>query len=271
MSREPRAVRSTCLITDIEGFRTRDAATQREMQRRLVTMTEWGLRKGGIRRYQARYQDRGDGQLVILPAGIDEFTVVPTFILSLRDALADSNREGSIGRMRVRLALAQGVVQDGYLGVVSRAVVVASTIVDADALRRLLTASRHSDLAVALTDDIYTDVVVPKPTPLSDRAFTAVSIPAKNNERIGVHIQALHTVDAKPAGRASFDPTVAGFALAGIGLPGLLPIADQMVHEHDYFGPDEDSHVDSAWHPEDTHALAEHDDGDEPDDDQGWP
>ncbi|MGH3992582.1 MAG: hypothetical protein ACRDSN_08965, partial [Pseudonocardiaceae bacterium] len=65
------AVRRLCLVIDVEGYSAHDNLVQLTMQDRLDAVLRAGLAGAGVARRRTERQDRGDGQLIVLPAGVD--------------------------------------------------------------------------------------------------------------------------------------------------------------------------------------------------------
>lgn len=156
------AIRRLCLVVDIESYSVLDHQTQHRAQARLAkvltsTVRQAGVRHGPLGRGVIR-QNRGDGQLVLLPAGIDEARVISGLVRGLAEAMLAINAEPP--RLRLRVALAQGVVQSAATGYVGKAIVDACRLVDSSALREALADAPERDIAVAFTDDLFRDVVI---------------------------------------------------------------------------------------------------------------
>ncbi|GAA1754229.1 hypothetical protein [Luedemannella helvata] len=160
--RLPPAIRRLCLVVDIESYSALDHPAQLRAQARLASALTTAVRRAGIRpglpRRGVIRQNRGDGQLVLLPPGIDEARAISGLVHGLAEAMLSINAQPP--RLRLRVALAQGVVQSAATGYVGKAIVDACRLVDSDALREALAAAPERDFAVAFTDDLFRDVVV---------------------------------------------------------------------------------------------------------------
>lgn len=172
---QPAAVRRLCLAVDVQGYSGRDNRGQLAVQSRLKRLLDRALSRTGVSPAAALRQDRGDGQLVLLPAGVDEAHVISTLLRELGVGLADGNTAGG-DRLRVRVALAQGVVHEAATGYVGKAVVDACRLVDAPPLRSVLTGTPGADLVVAVTGDLFQDVVANGYAGLSPEDFTQVPV-----------------------------------------------------------------------------------------------
>ncbi len=154
--------RRLCLAVDLRQYSRHGYRAQEDAQYRLRLVVEHALRRARVLRVRAQQQVQGDGQLVVFPAGIDAVRVVPALILGLRDGLYQANRTpGAFGRMRMRAALALGSVSRADRGYLGDSVVLVNRLVDADGLRDALENEDGSDLALAVPDEMYRDVILP--------------------------------------------------------------------------------------------------------------
>ncbi|MFD7782910.1 hypothetical protein ACFV4Q_07445 [Streptomyces nojiriensis] len=154
--------RRLCLAVDLRQYSRHGYRAQEDAQYRLRLVVEHALRRSRVLRVRAQQQVQGDGQLVLFPARIDAVRVVPALVLGLRDGLYQANRTpGAFGRMRMRAALAMGSVSRADRGYLGDSVVLVNRLVDSDGLRGALEDEKGSDLALAVPDDMYRDVILP--------------------------------------------------------------------------------------------------------------
>ncbi|MET9692105.1 hypothetical protein ABZY81_27075 [Streptomyces sp. NPDC006514] len=154
--------RRLCLAVDLRQYSRHGYRAQEDAQHRLRLVVEHALRRSRVLRVRAQQQVQGDGQLVLFPARIDAVRVVPALVLGLRDGLYQANRTpGAFGRMRMRAALAMGSVSRADRGYLGDSVVLVNRLVDSDGLRGALEDEKGSDLALAVPDDVYRDVILP--------------------------------------------------------------------------------------------------------------
>ncbi|GAB3851315.1 hypothetical protein ACFPIJ_52940 [Dactylosporangium cerinum] len=249
----PAAIRQLCLVVDIEGYSRHTTVDQVDVQRSLLQVMTYACANAGVGVAPDHRQDRGDGQLLLLPAGIDESRVLVRLIGGLRDALFQVNRTVSWGRMRLRAALSQGAVQVAATGFVGTAVVAASRLVDSGELRSALARARNCDLAVMVADDLYADVVAQHHPGMAPSEFrrVQVAIPKKAFRAVGwVYLAAEPAVDpgvvlpavARPA--RPWRAGALGLVLGGGG--GLLLGASGGL---DLLASDDDHHRDPVGHP----------------------
>ncbi|WP_329102308.1 hypothetical protein [Streptomyces sp. NBC_01439] len=154
--------RRLCLAVDLRKYSRHGYRAQEDAQYRLRLVVEHALRRSRVLRVRAQQQVQGDGQLVVFPARIDAVRVIPALVHGLRDGLYQANRTpGAFGRMRMRAALAMGEVSRADRGYLGDSVVLVNRLVDSDGLRGALEDAEGSDLALAVPDDMYRDVILP--------------------------------------------------------------------------------------------------------------
>ncbi|GGQ48201.1 hypothetical protein [Couchioplanes azureus] len=177
----PRFRRRLCLVTDIERYSRHSNREQVDAQRRLTRVMQDACARAGI--VWPRPQKQGDGQLIVMRPGLDETHAVPALVLGLRHGLYETNRDGGLfGRLRLRAALAEGIIATGANGYVGEAVIEACRVVDSPQMRAALVDDDSIDLALAVTDELFQAVVRPGDSTLDGADFTAtaVAVPGKN-------------------------------------------------------------------------------------------
>ncbi|GHH81930.1 hypothetical protein GCM10018781_65580 [Kitasatospora indigofera] len=221
MSRAPAAVRRLVVAVDLAGSTAQDHLRQIATQRRLADVLEVACAEAGIDRPACLRQPQGDGELLLLPPGIDEGRVVPDLVRELGIALREVNRDLSdAARLRLRAALHQGVVHEAAGGFVGRAVVRAFRLLDSAELRAVLREQPRCELALIVSGQLFEDVVEHGYRGLDPQAFrqVRVEVPEKGFAGDGW----VHVVLAPPAVPPAAPP--AGPAGAGRG-GGPRPVA----------------------------------------------
>jgi hypothetical protein len=171
------AVRRLCLAVDVESYSKRAMPEQLDVQTRLLWTMVQACRTAHVALAACERQDSGDGQILLLPAGIDESTVLPGLVLGLLAALHNVNHPvGEGGRIRLRVSLGQGAVQVGATGFVAPSVVTVCRLLDSDELRAALSASPDSDAAFIVTADLFQDMFAQGYGGLPARDFRPVRI-----------------------------------------------------------------------------------------------
>ena len=178
----PPARRRLCFAVDIESFSGRIQPQQLDLMRRLLWIMTVACENAGVSASRCERQDSGDGQILVLPPGVDESTVLPGFVLGLLTALKQVNETpGSGGRLRLRVSLGQGNVQMADTGLASHAVATVCRLLDSADLRAALAGEQAADAAFVVTDDLYADLVMKGYGGLPADAFRKIHVetPAK--------------------------------------------------------------------------------------------
>ncbi|WP_242908515.1 hypothetical protein [Actinomadura terrae] len=176
---------------DIEGFSRLETLQQVWAQRALRAALDAAAHAAGLDRHRWSIQVTGDGELAVLPPGIDGPSLVADYPHELADALATVNRTrhlttpASTPRLRVRLALHHGPVADGHLGPAGSAPIVISRLLDLDALRAELSRQEDEDLALIISPALYDDVVRSRFRGLDPEGFYPVEQMVKDVPHLG--------------------------------------------------------------------------------------
>lgn len=186
------------LAVEINAYSRRSTLGQIEAQRFLVEVLATAAREADMDRSRWVVQPRGDGELAVLPRGIDSVAVVGVFIDRLANEINRYNRNASIGgRLRVRLAVHLGSLAISENGLAGHAPVEVSRLLDAAPLKELLAGNPGQDLAVIVSSAFYKNMVRTGLPPFQPGAFEAVRVEAK-----GVALDA-HVLIGDQPGRAS--------------------------------------------------------------------
>ncbi|WP_089154638.1 hypothetical protein [Micromonospora sp. NBS 11-29] len=151
--------RRLCVAADTESYSSRDVRGQLDVQRRFVEVLETATRNAGLDRNLWTTQPQGDGELALLPLGLDEPRAVADLLRELAVALRHLNR-GLVpqARLRLRVAVHTGMVYPGRNGFAGSAVVQVCRLRDSDDLRRTLREAASADLGAALSEPIYEEL-----------------------------------------------------------------------------------------------------------------
>ncbi|MEU6092572.1 hypothetical protein ABZ865_38515 [Streptomyces sp. NPDC047085] len=156
----PPGIRRLIVAVDLVGSSRHDHLRQLNTQRRLVELMQRVCAEAGVDRDACLRQPQGDGELLLLPPGLDEGRVVPGLVRELSIALREVNRDlGDEARLRLRSALHQGIVHEAANGFVSRAVVRACRLLDSPVLRQAMSCLPACELALAVSEQLYEDVL----------------------------------------------------------------------------------------------------------------
>lgn len=218
------AVRRLCAVVDVEGYSRHLNPVQIGIQQRLDAVLRSGLHAAGVLRRRTEHQDRGDGRLLVLPAGVDEARVVPGLLRGVLNALA-ADRARAADRaepaLRLRLALNQGVVHLAATGYVGRAIVDVCRLVDSAEVRAELSAVPDADLALIAADDLYRDVLAHGYGGFPHDGFRLVRIRGPKGFQATARLRALSAAALGPDTAAV---TAAAAAAAVLPLAALTPL-----------------------------------------------
>ncbi|QKZ17577.1 hypothetical protein [Streptomyces chartreusis] len=151
--------RRLCLAADVEQYSRLDTPTQSAVQSELVWMLDEAAELTGLDRAAWTRQPQGDLEFAVLPEATPEDAVLGPFIHHLAVRLGDRNARPAAQRIRLRMAVDTGVVEDAALGHAGPAPVAVARYVNAPQLRAVLATLNTADLAVIVSDRLYQDVV----------------------------------------------------------------------------------------------------------------
>ncbi len=136
----------------------------------------------GLERDQWHKELTGDGEIDVLPPGVDVTRVVGDFVRALTTALGEVNEDHlREDRIRLRLAVHYGAVAHGALGFAGQTVIVAFRLLDSEPLRRVLHEQPDLNLACLLSESLYRDAVATGLSGLPPSAFEPVRLQVKGH------------------------------------------------------------------------------------------
>lgn len=164
------------------------------------------------------HQWTGDGINAIMPADVDPTVVLPVLIRSLAANLSAGNAR-SADRIRLRMAIGVGLVEQNAAGFGGPMIVDMTRLVDSAPLRAALTAYPTADLAVAISDQVHATVIRPGYPGIPAAQFSRVNVVAK--EFAG---PAWIWVSARQWGDPAYQPLAPGDAreIGGYRIAALL-------------------------------------------------
>jgi hypothetical protein len=179
----PPGIRRLCVAVAADGIT--GGATERQAGRERVSAVLLdACGSAGLDRVLVSAQRAADTEVALLPVGIDEPRVIAALTAALVEALHRMNTgQGNGERVRLRMAVHEGVTILTSEGFTGHAVMQVSRLAGAQPLRAALTADPDADLMVLLSDQVFEDVVQFDHACLSRDRFrrAAGAIPANGN------------------------------------------------------------------------------------------
>ncbi|WDZ86009.1 hypothetical protein [Micromonospora cathayae] len=158
----------------------------------------------GLDRGSWTTQASGDGELALVPLGRGEPRVVDDYVRHIDAELNRVNRyRTDTDRVRLRIAVDQGVAYPGANGYPGRGVVTVSRLLNSGPLRQALAAAPQANLALILSDDVFRALVLGDHTTYVESDFHEVEVVEKE-------YRATAWIRVPGAGRPQHQPTGAG-------------------------------------------------------------
>ena len=181
-------VRRMCLAFDLERYSAGNDADQIEKQRAMMAMVREACERGALERAHWLKQEQGDGEVAVLPPGIDEVRVVTGLWREFREGLHRYNRHANArARLRMRVAVHEGMTYMGDNGFAGTAINTVCRLRDCHEAKDALSAT-DGDLVLITSDRIYQDVIqghngldlqasafVETPVDIPDKDFRAIA------------------------------------------------------------------------------------------------
>lgn len=152
-------VRRMCIAFDLEHYSQGTDASQVEKQRAMAAMVRDACARGALERAQWHTQDQGDGELALLPPGIDEARVLTALWREFREGLHRYNRHANASaRLRMRVAAHEGMTYLADSGFAGTAINTVCRLRDCREAKDALRAA-EGDMVLIVSDRIYEDVI----------------------------------------------------------------------------------------------------------------
>ncbi len=184
LGRESLAFRFLVAV-DIAGFSQRSAAEQARAQDDLELAMAQAAANAGLGRERWYRQPSGDGELAVLPPGVDGLSLVADYPRELASSVASVNQASRGPLLRLRLAIHHGAVAPGRFGPVGKALVAISRLVDSEATRQQLRQRSDLDIALIVSATVYDEVIQSRLHDLDPAAFRRVLVRAKGIPYVG--------------------------------------------------------------------------------------
>jgi hypothetical protein len=158
-----------CIAFDLERYSEGTDAAQVEKQRAMKGLVEEACALGALERAHWIRQEQGDGELALLPPGIDEARVITALWREFREGLHRYNRGANdAARLRMRVAVHEGITYIADSGFAGTAVNTVCRLRDCKAAKDALS-DAHGDMILIVSDRIYEDDI---------RGYDALDLPA---------------------------------------------------------------------------------------------
>jgi len=167
-------------VLDVAGYGTRTVPGRDDVQRRLRRLVVTMLAECGLKLDMrvVDHQWTGDGINAVLPSDIDPPAVLSVLVRSLAAGLSTDNAHHT-DRIRLRMAIGVGLIERRAAGFGGPVIVDINRLVDSAALRSALSDEPAADLAVALSDQVYTLIIQPGYPGIPVGQFTQANVVAK--------------------------------------------------------------------------------------------
>ena len=198
------------------------------LRERLYRLVDEALVRAGIDPALTRRSDRGDGLWLLVAADVSSARLLHPLVTSLVRRLRESNEKAPVAeRMRLRVVVHAGDVLRDAHGETGASVIHAARLLDAQALRLVLSGSARAEAVLVVSDVVYEGVVRHGYEGIDPAGWQAIQVRVKETStRAWVHQPGLATQPALPQGLAS-DAAEAGALLASLptdALPAHAPL-----------------------------------------------
>jgi hypothetical protein len=152
-------VRRLCIAVDLEHYSQRSDTGQIEAQRAMSALLHRAGENGALERALWLIQPQGDGELALLPPGIDEAYVITSLMQQVSSGLHEYNRiANDTARLRMRIAVHEGVTYVADSGFAGDAINTVCRLRDAPESKEALRTAA-SDLVLIASARIFQDVI----------------------------------------------------------------------------------------------------------------
>ncbi|HEX4832488.1 MAG TPA: hypothetical protein VH478_15500 [Trebonia sp.] len=165
-------------VLDVADYGARSAPLRSEVQRRLPVLAGAMLAGCGIALGDIEHEWTGDGVNVVMPADTDPTIALPVLLRTLARLLGEDNAR-SADRLRLRMSVGIGVVENSAAGFGGPMIIEMSRLVDCGPLRDSLTAYPGAHLAVAISDQVHSAIIRPGYPGIPASQFSRVEVAEK--------------------------------------------------------------------------------------------
>jgi hypothetical protein len=165
-------------VLDVVGYGARLAPLRSDVQRRLPRLVSAMLLQCGLALENVEHEWTGDGINVVMPADADPTVALPVLLRALATLLGEDNAR-SDDRMRLRMSVGIGLVENSTAGFGGPMIIEMSRMVNSAALRSALAAYPRADLVAAISDQVHSVIIRPGYPGIPGTQFTRVDVAEK--------------------------------------------------------------------------------------------
>jgi hypothetical protein len=165
-------------VLDVTGYGARSAPLRSDVQRRLPGLVGEMLANCGMGLQDVEHEWTGDGINAIMPADADPSAALPILIRTLAALLGEHNA-GASDRIRLRMAVGIGLVENSTAGFGGPMIIDMSRLVNCAPLRAALTAYPDADLVAAISDQVHSAIIQPGYPGIPGSQFTRAEVSEK--------------------------------------------------------------------------------------------
>jgi hypothetical protein len=156
----PPSERRPLMSVDALGYGSADGERQAGIQEVLISVLTASAASAGLDRAEWDCQKAGDGEFAVLPSSTSEKVLIDDFVRHLAGHLGTVNRDRKdASRIRLRLAIHHGVVQQAANGYAGAGAVVVNRLVESAPAKAAQRAARDADLVVIVSNEIFMDTI----------------------------------------------------------------------------------------------------------------
>lgn len=191
-------------VVDIEGFGRRTDTAQQALRADLRAAVAAALAAQGIHDSATRAEDTGDGIILRIAPSVPKAAVTRALTGHLNTELVRRTMAPHpVEEMRLRLALHAGEVAEDDFGIVGTDLNTTCRLVDATALREVLTAAARAYLVVAVSRTWYEAVIRHGHEHIDPSAYLPARLDVKElHDTIWINVPSLRT----PPGLPPYEP-----------------------------------------------------------------
>jgi class 3 adenylate cyclase len=182
------------IVVDVVGFSRRDDRFQRKIREALRDVLVDAFTEAGVSVEHVVTEDRGDGKLMLIPADVSAYQLIDPLVARIAVGLRQHNSVSSDdARIRLRMALHQGMVQRDADGWVGSDLNTTFRLVDSEPLRAAVVEHPEASLVLIVSESIYQSIVRHGHGAIEPETYHQVSVDNKETSTVAwIHVSAGH-------------------------------------------------------------------------------